>query len=819
MNKMLSVSFGAVLAASAGAFAGEARPLYVASSNDKEGSSLFTNAAAWKVDGTGTVATEPPNAANDYLILASETRTPEPKKKGERYVFGGNSLHLGRLSSGRGGNLLVRNANYDTTIEFANEGVYLHQGYLGSWNAYNAAIYGTVHVDAPATLPFRIFTSGGNDGTMDFYGPFLGSGNLWIHSRLQAGNQNQTNFRCRFHNDALKDFTGTINTYWCEFSVLGGPSSLGYTQTFMSDTGTFPGHLHLHPGATYRGTTETSVFSVNKLTMDEDAVIAVQTSSDGSTGSVLRVTGSFAAADHLRVTTGMTVSDIKALAQQHGSYLPVCNLPFLTAPAGVEISEVPFNASGDYPQFPHFGAEKRVNESTGEQSLWMVPEGPVVTHNATGDDYGENSFTSYGKQANASRWSDGLSPTNPAVLYLDSSSKTLRTKLDSSGTYWDTFKGKAFVSTGGGGLSLACGGIVVDDWRIVGNYTLSNIGSKGAADKFDQCPAGQTPFGIRGRLRLSNGDFTFSIAPYDRKVFSVEAEISGGSTVSVYANKQDNHADTGGGVALLGDNANFFGRIRVSRGGNMDASAVTRLYFNDARNLGGACDTWTYDALRLQGGAVLCPLATVTLEAENRGIFFESGTPEVFVTNGVTLTVKERITQKVTFRKTGGGTLALGGERPYFVADGKTVPGVNTNGLVIAEGALKPVSSEAFRGLAVTMAAGTEIVVDVPTDRTKGVGKYGMLDTEWNVPFTLPEEGVTVRVTDPDGAAAPSESLARPLVVPVMTVKASCADAIRGKLCPVSPYADYQATVREIAEGDNITFAVKLNRGLFILVK
>lgn len=828
--RMTLFAVSAVIGASV-AVAEDARPVYVATKGDPEGSSAFTNAAAWKLDGTGPVATEVPNAANDYrVMLSSDTaavRTPEPKAEGATYTFEGNSLHLGSLDSGvsaRNGDILVRNANYPTTITFANEGVYLHYGWLGSWNAYSSSYYGTFHVDATEADPFRIFTSGGYKGVMHFYGPFVGSGYLWIHSRLESGSQAQTDMRCTFHNDALKDFTGTIDSYWCTKAKLSDKlNENGYSQTFITESGSFPGHLRLNCGSKYQATSSDVRFTVNRLTLGNDTSIGVSFAK--TSASLLTVADELAVGERVafRIDDGLSIQGIIDATDGMGKvYECPSAQTVLSAPAGSDVEDRFSVISGngvDPVLLDYRLAEPQTEDVSGATLLRVEPTvSRVVRMIGTIDGYQNNSFSSTGKDT-PSTWSDGLAPTNAETAYL-AVDKNIRTDWATGKV--DAFRGRMLIlykQSKGCLLECACGGWEAADMRIFGGNSLGLISNTGVGTNFTglaaQCPATRI-FPIRGRIGVasaSSGEGNLTFVAYSTKTFDVEAEIYGHGVLTLDNRTQSGIDPADSGVWLHGANTNWFGRILAQ---SEQSGHYIHLYVSDPRSLGAPLTAWTYSALQLHTRSVLHAIDSFTLDTPNRGIYL-SAEAEFAVHSNVTFTCRNRFVRGAPQIKTGAGTFALGGPHAYFNTSSSTVPVENKNRLVIREGSLKPDSDEAFQGLQIEMASGTEITVDVPSDVTSGVGKYGMLDTEWDTPFLLPEEGVTVRVTDPEGATRHVPG--RPLVVPVMTVKATAADQIRGKLNPVSPYSDCQARIIERTEGDNITFAVKLDRGMAIILR
>ncbi len=195
----------------------------------------------------------------------------------------------------------------------------------------------------------------------------------------------------------------------------------------------------------------------------------------------------------------------------------------------------------------------------------------------------------------------------------------------------------------------------------------------------------------------------------------------------------------------------------------------------------------------------------------------ESANAAFDVPDGVTFTCKERITYNGVMTKKGTGELALGGPQPYFTSDGNPTPVAAKNILDVWEGTLSPVSAAAFQGLAVVITNGATLVMDVPASNTDGdIGQYGMLDTAWDAPLTVPDDGLVVQLRDSNGVLA-TKRLCR---VPICTVNATGKAALEGKLS-VSRSPSRRHAVTSAGWTDNgdgsYTFAAVLERTGFII--
>ena len=170
---------------------------------------VWPGAGKWQIDGAAEPLDVEENADQDYGVKAGKTLRP----KIGTTVFAGKSLTIGTLDGSSAGNLLFRTSNgCDTT--FDNEGLFLYRGTVQSWNAGTQIVRGRVTVRSPDTYacPVTIvFTTKGAE--LVFRCPVesaAGTG-LYIHSLLPtSSSMNQTNFVCRFMDDALANYNGSI---------------------------------------------------------------------------------------------------------------------------------------------------------------------------------------------------------------------------------------------------------------------------------------------------------------------------------------------------------------------------------------------------------------------------------------------------------------------------------------------------------------------------------------------------------------------------------------------------------------------------------
>ena len=785
----------------------------------------WPGAGKWQIDGASAPLDTDILDTQDYGV---KNKVQFRAKIGTA-VFAGKSLTIGALDNSSYGGLLFRTSDgCDTT--FDNEGLFLRNGWMQSWNSGTQIVRGKVTVLSPDTLPVTVgFSTKG--GELVFRCPVesaAGAG-LYFHSLMQSSSSmNQTNFVCRFMDDALASYSGSIV---CSPVCYAGRDTVSYYTktnynnslkppyhvTFQTDSGTMPGSLTLYPNAILAGETSTTDFSVGSLSSVSlngygTNFLSVALAKDGSACSIFRVTGTL----NLQAPMAVRLSPNTAL-----DYFMATNaaaamrLPILKAPANVTLDPAKFfmERNEAFPYLPNYELEVANDSADGLSTLWLVRR-PVVWTLA--DDSGSNtSFT-------RNNWSDGVT-AGPEKDYL--ALRKIRTPAVNS-TAVQTFPGHSLTLVTSGTsrmLTLNSAATRIDDLRVF-DGEIDNL-NRGSADFNFMAEILNGSWMLEGHIRVAPGG-TLMLRCYNSKGFRVDSEISGGGTVKI----SNEHQGNSGAVTtsprrayagLFGLNTNFHGKVLLN-------SAVTttlaqrlgsNLAIRDARNLGAPLPQWTYDALALNNCCGLHPLESITLDDETRGIAVASTYAFFTVTNDVVFTCKERITYFGTLIKDGKGELALGGPEPHFNAAGTAAPTSNKNVLDVWEGTLRPVSATAFQGLAVVITnAAATLSMDVPASNDDGdIGQYGMLDTTWDAPLTVPVTGLTVQLRDPNGVLE-SENIC---YVPVCTVNATAKAALEGKLSfgksPSSRHAVTLAGWTENSDG-SFTFAATLQRSGFIIL-
>ena len=767
--------------------------------------SAFPGSGKWQLDGADAPLEGGIDGNRNYGVKDGKSLRPPTGTS----TFAGQSFSVGAPDFATTGQILFRTPRADSDTSFASEGLFLYTGNLASWNGNRSVVRGNVHVlNADATTPFGMYASGAG-GSMDFLGPVCGGSGakLWLYSRLDSGSQSQTNFVCRFLGEALSGYEGTITCAQYGYSATRTKWDYGYRVTFAPDAGMMPGTLVLYPGADVAPVECTSDFAVANMTLiDGPHALTVRLSADRTTCSCVRVTGALTWPAALSSPVAVRLDepwpdtlDITNCAQR---------LAVFKAPAGHSLDPDDFVLERDdsLPHIPAYALEVAADAS-GLSTLWLVKQsGPVVaqTVSASGN---VNNFT-----GQAASWSNKSVPeagNDYLVAGISMRTGTAASIVE--------FKGDSLSLAVGATLNIRCGGISVGDLRAFGKCTINNVGgATGTGETF--APEIESTYVVQGGLRTDNAgtdqDDGLVFLAYNKKALDVQADISGRGCLYFRASPQ-NYGTPAGYFRLSGDNSGFSGRMAVicdSALLNGNLSRRSHLYFSAAGNLGGPCAAWTYNALELGNYSELHPMSSLTLDEPTRGIAMSSVNAAFNVSDGVVFTCKERITYNGTLVKKGAGELALGGPQPYFTADGTTAPASNRNVLDVLEGALRPVSAEAFQGLSVVLTNGATLAVNVPVaNEDGGIGQYGMLDTAWDAPLVVPETGLVVQLRDPDGVLEGK----RQWLVPICTINATAYAALNGVLSVgSSPSAGHVvAEGKWIGNQDgSFTFAAEIRR-------
>ena len=229
-----------------------------------------------------------------------------------------------------------------------------------------------------------------------------------------------------------------------------------------------------------------------------------------------------------------------------------------------------------------------------------------------------------------------------------------------------------------------------------------------------------------------------------------------------------NNSDQAGTVALSHVNTNFHGRLIVQQKSDWKTKYRFTAILSDARNFGGAytMSTNTYNAITFDYFPKLSVTNDATFVEPTRNMLINRGV-QFTVNAGKTLTLANQVTYAGELVKAGAGTLELAGTTRFIDGAAATAPVATTNMLTVSAGALKVSAKDAAKGLAVSFAEGTKLII--PAD-----SEYGYCNTLWDAPLTIDTTSgklpVEVEMTGNEGTGD--------ITVPICTFNATAAAEI-----------------------------------------
>lgn len=772
--KKLSVSLFLLSFATFG-WADDALVAYLKSS-DVSGVSSMTNAARWGVGSAtgpalGAVGAPLP-ADYDYVVgKGLSLRTPL-----SGFSFTGRSLTIESGTSALGG-LFVLARDGNRTYDFPS--LTLKSGFLLDLSDRPIpTLTGRIDIMSTADAPVCFADCHRSDYTMvaaDVHGGEDAA--LWICARLNyATTWLATNSTFRFAAGSLADYRGLITLNQFAYNSRSMSTTSVYRAELRSETVTTPARIvvnrHCHIGGWAPG----DVFAMDSLSLEDGAVIDVPFDAATQTAALLVVTNVFAQAGTARINFDFA----HLQAGEEG-------VEILKVPAGTTLDPGRFTL--DTPLYPIYDIKVRM-DADGRPTLFVRTYQTVnqTIADTSSDERARYTFVS------GAHWGEDEPPA-PNKVYV---STMTMANIGAGATAVTNFGGRALFKSG----SLDVYGpepLTIDDLRIYGTSGFIVYAYSSSCTL-----AGH----ILNDRRLTTASFMPTCL--NGNTMTIASAISGDQPVTV---KSANGST--GVVRLTGDNSGFAGRLQIDSNNSPISDGLgPQVEFASAVAWGGALSSWHYDYHKVRDYARITPLSTMTLDRANCG-FLIDGPFTLNCPDGVTFTLKEHVTWNGVMTKRGAGALVLGGDAPNFVTADGTEPAEGRNRLVIAEGALKIASAEVLQGVEVEMSSGTELVLDMPTCATSGIGRYGLHSTRSGSALVLPEGGVTVRIDDSYGFEVLPEGVT---AVPICTVGAATADAIRGKL-KLADSLSGKYRLAEIPNGNGeITFAAKsLGKGLKLL--
>ena len=300
--------------------------------------------------------------------------------------------------------------------------------------------------------------------------------------------------------------------------------------------------------------------------------------------------------------------------------------------------------------------------------------------------------------------SDGKEISPDKDYYVPALNVYFETPYTFPGRSWTIYMGSDRTFGFYGGDS-----ITVQDLRIIGS----------GSGKFRQMSKNIYAY-LFGNATIY-GSVNFRVS--GNKRFCLESNLSGpGDIVVTLDNAKiiEKGSDCCGTLSLGGDNSSYAGRFLVGWGKpaveNVEGLTNLTLRATSSASLGGALDTFTFDAVKIADTCTLTIVSNSTFDAENRGWCLLDGST-IDVDASVTAAMLETVTFGGAVVKKGAGTLILGGAAKHY--DGENDAAVDTPdgaSFRVAAGGFGATSASALSGVSVTFAAGTKLLAFPETD-------------------------------------------------------------------------------------------------------
>jgi len=346
-------------------------------------------------------------------------------------------------------------------------------------------------------------------------------------------------------------------------------------------------------------------------------------------------------------------------------------------------------------------------------------------------------------------WSNNEAVSGGKVYQVAGANMALKFNTDWCKPAAYVFPGAFFKNVGAGGIDFNGGftSVTFTNHIITGNTAYN-------------CYTGRMTDFLGESMKIVSGDVVFHC--YQNGGFSIKVPLTGAGTVVPRWRGKD-HSNGFFEMPLL--NTGFTGKTRIICEGQGTAGSVDYTPFSskcitvrayDQRNFGGpipsGATTPVYDAMTIMDNQVLKAVkndangGTVTFDEPSRG-FYIPWRGRIAADADTTFVIKQQVTYAGRLQKIGAGTLALGGTAKFTSAkldtpySGDTFL-TGTNELEIAQGSLKPLSTNAFVGVSVIFSNATTLVINPLADAA--VGQYGLMSTAPGSSVSVPSGKLNV---------------------------------------------------------------------------
>ena len=686
------------------------------------------------------------------------------------YTFGGKRLTLGEVDK-KAGYMEAKTYTPTTILLFPNDGLYLANGWIKA-NGYQFRehpINGTMTVVSPASSPFIL---GGYVGytnmTLTINAALVGASTVGLRVSDTIQGATTTNLTVKLAGNCT-EYEGSIMVT----SVVKRTEGRFGAALSLGDI-SMPGSVTVGSESVLRTVTKTTIATVGSLTLGSGSCIALQADIVNSkmTNGFFRVTGDFAAAGPVTVTLPAALRS-KAI-ESHVRF------PIVEVPLGATISTDDFVMafSDGISIWPNEWFRFKVEKGTTSQTLVLEFElalDPVVRLMASDKDTYSPGYDS--SLTNAANWSS-LKVPEEGYHYLVEKGYAARLRTISNTTLDYDFKGDSLTFRNAN-FFIFCRTFTVPLLRVCSGSVAT--GSK-------------LPYGVVRADRFEFGGETVNLTVQIDGLLELDGPICGPSTLVM----NGNHTyGSNGKVWLHGMNTNFTGKLKMSVGSATpnDTDIFQTLYVSDGRNLGGARESFAYDALALDAYALLCTTnaATVTLaDGLNRGLYV-TRVGRIRTDAGQTLAVEWPLTLNGTLRKEGEGNLLLGGTALFTPVGGvpAALPMASSNIVVVKAGGIGVTSAESLNGMELQFEPGAKLVCKADL-ADADLRARGLVNTKAATPFAVLGglEKIPVEVVSDVQAPSANQTLA---IATVPAGSAASVMALMGQVKAPSAWRGFHA--------------------------
>ena len=453
------------------------------------------------------------------------------------------------------------------------------------------------------------------------------------------------------------------------------------------------------------------------------------------------------------------------------------------------------------------------DDPDGGKTLCLVT---CVKHTSVSDEAKNSSITS-ATNGGQDNWSSGTCPaTDPNASSIGWMATAGIALPESTGVY--RFPGNLLYLSGTANAFNPSDGFWCNDmvWAASGLNTAS-VGTTTDPARKDENGNDYRFYKLQGRIRVPTGHWNTLQSYGARCVIRVESEVSGGGDLRLQTIKTSgNFANHCGYHEFTALNTNFMGKVKVTTETDTSGAGYTtpnwiehvRLFVSDERNLGGARDSFAWDALYLDQYSDIYALNNVTFtDGWNRGIAI-GNIGRINVPSNLTMSIWRPLNVNGNLVKEGNGTLALGGTLTFGGSAQSATPTVGANLLTVAGGRIKPLAKNAFDGLAITFTNNAALCVDgTPADAA--LRQYGLVNTkETTAPVSLAanQSRLPVSVDFGDAVEPPADEW----TVGLVTLETAKAEALRSKMYLLvrSPFPNWRGELDVVSNGDGTSTVV-----------